>query len=90
MAKRILIVGGVAGGASAAARLRRLDENATIVLFERGPDVSFAIFIDIANKLLRKIGECTTVVAPKAITSPQPDIAFFILDHTTDVFTYLH
>ena len=42
MAKRILIVGGVAGGASAAARLRRLDENATIVLFERGPDVSFA------------------------------------------------
>ena len=42
MAKRILIVGGVAGGASAAARLRRLDENAAIVLFERGPDVSFA------------------------------------------------
>jgi NADPH-dependent 2,4-dienoyl-CoA reductase/sulfur reductase-like enzyme/rhodanese-related sulfurtransferase len=39
---RILIVGGVAGGASAAARARRLSEDAEIVLFERGPDVSFA------------------------------------------------
>jgi len=42
MAKRILIVGGVAGGASAAARLRRLDEHAEIILFERGPHISFA------------------------------------------------
>jgi len=41
-AKRVLIVGGVAGGASCAARLRRLDERAEIVIFERGPDVSFA------------------------------------------------
>ncbi len=40
--KRILIVGGVAGGASCAARLRRLDESAEIVLFDRGPYVSFA------------------------------------------------
>jgi NADPH-dependent 2,4-dienoyl-CoA reductase/sulfur reductase-like enzyme/rhodanese-related sulfurtransferase len=40
--KRILIVGGVAGGASAATRARRLSEDAEIVLFERGPDVSFA------------------------------------------------
>jgi len=40
--KKILIVGGVAGGASAAARLRRLDEFAQITLIERGPDVSFA------------------------------------------------
>lgn len=40
--KRILIVGGVAGGASAAARLRRLDENVEIVLFERGEYISFA------------------------------------------------
>ena len=39
---RILIVGGVAGGASAAARARRLSEVASIVLFERGPYVSFA------------------------------------------------
>ena len=40
--KRVLIVGGVAGGASCAARLRRLDEQAEIFIFERGPEVSFA------------------------------------------------
>ena len=39
---RVLIVGGVAGGASCAARLRRLDESAEIVVFDRGPYVSFA------------------------------------------------
>lgn len=39
---KYVIVGGVAGGATAAARLRRLDENAQIVLFERGQYVSFA------------------------------------------------
>jgi NADPH-dependent 2,4-dienoyl-CoA reductase/sulfur reductase-like enzyme/rhodanese-related sulfurtransferase len=39
---KLLIVGGVAGGASAAARARRLSEDANIVLIERGPDVSFA------------------------------------------------
>ncbi len=42
MAKKIVIVGGVAGGASAAARVRRLDENAEIIMFERGADVSFS------------------------------------------------
>ena len=40
--KRVLIVGGVAGGASCAARLRRMDENAEIFVFERTGDVSFA------------------------------------------------
>jgi NADPH-dependent 2,4-dienoyl-CoA reductase/sulfur reductase-like enzyme len=40
--KRLVIVGGVAGGASAAARARRLSENADIIIFERGPHVSFA------------------------------------------------
>ncbi len=39
---KIVIVGGVAGGASAAARARRLSEDATIILLERGPDISFA------------------------------------------------
>lgn len=39
---KIVIVGGVAGGASAAARLRRLDEHAHIVLLERGEYISFA------------------------------------------------
>jgi NADPH-dependent 2,4-dienoyl-CoA reductase/sulfur reductase-like enzyme/rhodanese-related sulfurtransferase len=42
MAKKILIVGGVAGGATTAARSRRLDEQAEIIMFERGPHVSFA------------------------------------------------
>jgi NADPH-dependent 2,4-dienoyl-CoA reductase/sulfur reductase-like enzyme len=42
MKKRILIVGGVAGGANAATRLRRLDETLEIIVFERGPYVSFA------------------------------------------------
>ncbi|MHA0858300.1 FAD-dependent oxidoreductase [Paenibacillus sp. CMAA1364] len=40
--KKVLIVGGVAGGASAAARLRRLDENVQIVMFERDSYISFA------------------------------------------------
>jgi NADPH-dependent 2,4-dienoyl-CoA reductase/sulfur reductase-like enzyme/rhodanese-related sulfurtransferase len=39
---KVIIVGGVAGGASCAARLRRLDENAEIVMVERGPYVSYA------------------------------------------------
>ncbi|MBU5432195.1 FAD-dependent oxidoreductase [Intestinimonas sp. MSJ-38] len=39
---KVLIVGGVAGGASAAARLRRLDEKAEIIMFERGEYISFA------------------------------------------------
>jgi NADPH-dependent 2,4-dienoyl-CoA reductase/sulfur reductase-like enzyme/rhodanese-related sulfurtransferase len=39
---KIIIIGGVAGGASCAARLRRLDEKAEIIMVERGPYVSFA------------------------------------------------
>ena len=39
---KILIVGGVAGGATVAARLRRLDEQAEVILFERGKYVSYA------------------------------------------------
>ena len=42
MSNKVLIVGGVAGGASAAARLRRLDENAEIILFERDGYISYA------------------------------------------------
>ena len=40
--KKYIIVGGVAGGATAAARLRRLDEQAEIILVERGGEISFA------------------------------------------------
>ncbi len=42
MSKRILIVGGVAGGASVAARARRIDETAEVIMFEKGPHVSFS------------------------------------------------
>ena len=42
MRKKILIVGGVAGGASTAARLRRLDESAEIIMFEKGDYISYA------------------------------------------------
>ncbi len=42
MGKRVLIVEGVAGGASAAARIRRLDADASITIFERGEHVSFS------------------------------------------------
>jgi NADPH-dependent 2,4-dienoyl-CoA reductase/sulfur reductase-like enzyme/rhodanese-related sulfurtransferase len=42
MATKLVIVGGVAGGATAAARARRLDEQAEIIVFERGEHISFA------------------------------------------------
>jgi len=42
MGQKVIIVGGVAGGASAAARLRRMDEKAEIIMLERGPYISFA------------------------------------------------
>ncbi|KZE71137.1 CoA-disulfide reductase [Paenibacillus jamilae] len=42
MGRKIIIIGGVAGGASAAARLRRWNEEDEIILFERGEHVSFA------------------------------------------------
>lgn len=42
MGKKVLIVGGVAGGASTAARLRRIDEQTEIIMFEKGQYISFA------------------------------------------------
>lgn len=39
---KVIIVGGVAGGAGTAARLRRLDENAEIIMLERGDYISYA------------------------------------------------
>jgi CoA-disulfide reductase len=42
MSLKVVIIGGVAGGATAAARLRRLDENAEIIMFEKGEYISFA------------------------------------------------
>jgi len=42
MTERLIIIGGVAGGATAAARARRLNEKVEIILFERGEYISFA------------------------------------------------
>ena len=42
MSRKVVIVGGVAGGAGTAARLRRLDETAHIIMFERGKYISYA------------------------------------------------
>mgnify|MGYP000948407159 CR=1 FL=1 len=42
MPLKVVVVGGVAGGASAAARLRRLNEDAEIIMFEKGEYISFA------------------------------------------------
>lgn len=42
MSQKVVIVGGVAGGASAATRLRRLDEDAEIIIFEKGQYISYA------------------------------------------------
>ncbi|AET58798.1 hypothetical protein HPL003_10185 [Paenibacillus terrae HPL-003] len=45
MGRKIVIIGGVAGGASAAARLRRWNEEDEIMMFERGEHVSFATVV---------------------------------------------
>lgn len=42
MSKKYIVVGGVAGGASAAARIRRIDENANIQIYDKGPNISFS------------------------------------------------
>ena len=39
---KVVVIGGVTGGASAAARIRRLDEQAGIIMFEKGQHVSFS------------------------------------------------
>ncbi len=39
---KVLVIGGVAGGASFAARVRRIDENAEVIIFEKGPNISFS------------------------------------------------
>lgn len=42
MGKKVLVVGGVAGGATVAVRQRRLDEHSEIIMFEKGPNISFS------------------------------------------------
>lgn len=58
---KYVIVGGVAGGASSAARLRRLDEKAEIIMFEKGPHVSFSNCC-LPYRLCEKIGKTESLV----------------------------
>ena len=61
MSKKVLIVGGVAGGASVAARVRRLDEKAEVVVFERGPYPSFSNCA-LPNFLSREVEESDDLI----------------------------
>jgi len=68
---KVIIVGGVAGGASCAARLRRLDETMEVLMVERGPYVSHAIapvtkpaVIEIAASTLLPIAALLLTVMP--------------------------
>lgn len=75
MSIKVVIVGGVAGGASAAARLRRLDENAEIILFEKGQHISFA-----NCGLPYYIGEVITEKENLFVTTPEKMKQRFAID----------
>ena len=72
---KILIIGGVAGGASAAARLRRLDENAEIIVFERGEYISFA-----NCGLPYRVGDIITEDSELVLQTPESFSARFRVD----------
>lgn len=72
---KTIIIGGVAGGATAAARLRRLDEKAEIIILERGEYVSFA-----NCGLLYYIGGVITDRADLTLQTPQSFKARFNID----------
>lgn len=72
---KVLIVGGVAGGAGAAARLRRNDENAQIIMFEKGEYISFA-----NCGLPYYIGDVITDKAALQLQTPQSFHARFDVD----------
>ena len=72
---KVLIVGGVAGGAGAAARLRRNDENAEIIMFEKGEYISFA-----NCGLPYYIGDVITNKAALQLQTPQSFHARFGVD----------
>lgn len=78
MSKKVIIVGGVAGGASAAARLRRLDEKAHILMFERDEYISFA-----NCGLPYYIGDTITDRSKLIVQTPEAMIQRFNLDIRT-------
>lgn len=80
MSRTIVIIGGVAGGASAAARLRRLNENDEIIMYERGEHISFA-----NCGLPYYIGETITSRDKLLIQSPQAMRNRFGIDVRTQI-----
>jgi len=76
---KVVIVGGVAGGASAAARLRRMDEKAEIILFEKGDYISFA-----NCGLPYYIGEVIKEKSDLVVTTPEKMKARFNIDVRTN------
>lgn len=78
MSKKVLIVGGVAGGASAAARLRRLDETAEIIMFEKDEFISFA-----NCGLPYHIGQVITERSKLIVQSPEAMHKRFVIDVRT-------
>lgn len=85
MGKKVLVVGGVAGGASSAARVRRLDENAEIIVFERGPHPSFSN-CSLPNYLSRDIAssESLLMVSPETFKK-RYDIEVRVLDEVVKI-----
>lgn len=85
MGKKVLIVGGVAGGASVAARVRRLDEQAEIIVFEKGPYPSFSNCC-LPNFLSREIPESDhlLLMSPE-IFKAQYNITVRVLNEVTKI-----
>ena len=79
MSKKVLIVGGVAGGAGTAARLRRLDETAQIIMFERGKYISYA-----NCGLPYYVGDTIKSRESLIITSKEKMTRFFRIDIRTE------
>ncbi len=61
MSKKYVVLGGVAGGGSVAARIRRLDENADIAVYDKGPDVAFSNCC-LPNFLSREVADADNLI----------------------------
>ena len=81
---KVIIVGGVAGGASAAARLRRLDENAQIIILERGQHISYA-----NCGLPYYVGGVITEESNLTLQTPQSFYERFRIDVRTKLLKYI-
>lgn len=85
MTKKILVVGGVAGGASVAARAKRLDDQAEVIVFERGPHPSFSNCC-LPNYLSRDIQDPDRLVMMKPETfKKQYNIEVRVLNEVTKI-----